>query len=265
MQYDPSPKQMLAIAANNLRMFGVRRTLGDILGYLFTGPPSDLFDRRYGVATSGSVEKAQAGVTDEAALADAIRYVPVPEQVLRSVLAKLERVAPPSEHAFIDLGCGKGRALVMATWLPYQEIHGVELSPRHADLARTNLTSYLANPRGADVRCPRVTVHCANALDFAFPERDLVIFMYRPFKGEVFRGVLDRLQAFHERTGHRVTIAYVCPLEERMLERHAGFVKLHDNQVITEESSWSLWACREAAPLRDPRSDPPRESSDHRG
>jgi hypothetical protein len=34
-------------------MFGVWRTLCDIIGYLFTGPPRDRFDRKYGVATAG--------------------------------------------------------------------------------------------------------------------------------------------------------------------------------------------------------------------
>jgi SAM-dependent methyltransferase len=264
MQYDPTGRQMLAIAANNVRMFGVWRTLGDIIGYLFTGPPRDRFDRTYGVKTSGSVHKAEAGVTDEVALADAVRYVPIPEKVMRNVLAKIQRVVEPRACAFFDLGCGKGRAVVMATWLPFQEVHGVELSPRHADLARANLAGYLANPRRAVVRCTNVTVTCGNALDVEYPRTNLVIFMYRPFKGQVFQGVLDRLHAFHEATGHRVVIAYACPLEERMLERHTGFVKLHDNQVITEESSWNLWECRAAAPLPAPRSDPPRENTDHR-
>jgi len=266
MQYDPSGKQMLAIAANNVRMFGVWRTLGDILGYLLTGPPADRFDRTYGVRTSGSVSKWQAGVTDEVALADAVRYVPVPEKVLRSVLAKVTQVIEPSTAAFVDLGCGKGRGLVMASWLPFQTVHGVELSPQHAELARTNLAGYLAKPRGrAVVRCADVTVHCANALHFDFPNSNLVIFMYRPFKGDVFTGVLDRLHAFHARTGHRVVIAYACPLEERLLEAHPAFTKVHENQVISEEMSWNLWECREAARLPAPHSDRPRENTDHRG
>jgi SAM-dependent methyltransferase len=266
MQYDPSGKQMLTIAANNVRMFGVWRTLGDILGYVLTGPPRDRFDRRYGVKTSGSVTKWQAGITDEAALADAVRYVPVPERVLRSVFAKVQQVIDPSGAAFVDLGCGKGRGVVMATWLPFRQVHGVELSPKHAELAQANLTAYLAQPRGRNaVRCSNVTVHCANALDFEPPDMDLVVFMYRPFKGAVFTGVLDRLNAFHERTGHRVVIAYACPVEERLLELHGAFARIHDNQVISEEMSWALWECRGAAQLQAPRSDPPRESSGHRG
>ncbi len=266
MQYDPSGKQMLAIATNNVRMFGVWRTLGDILGYLFTGPPRDRFDRRYGVQTSGSVSKWQAGVTDEVALADAVRYVPVPEAVLRSALGKVQEVIDPREAAFIDLGCGKGRGLVIASWWPFQQVIGVELSPIHAALARENLAGYIARPRGrAKVLCEDVSVHCANALEYEFPRTHLVIFMYRPFKGAVFTGVLDRLQAHHEQTGHRVVIAYACPIEERLLAHHPAFTKVLDYQVISEEMSWGLWECRAVAPPPAPRIDPPRESTDHRG
>jgi SAM-dependent methyltransferase len=245
MQDDPNPRQMLSIVVNNIRMLGVWRTLGDAIGYLFTAPPRDRFDRTYGVSTSGSVAKWHAGVTDEAALADAVRYVPVPEQVLRSVLAGITRLISPSDAAFIDLGCGKGRALVMASWHPFQSVHGVELSPKHAELARKNVEMYAANPRGGKpIRCSDVRVQCANALDFELPSTNLVVFMYRPFKGKVFTGVLDRLQAFRERTGHRVIIAYGCPLEERLLAQHRGFVHVHENQVISQELSWNLWECQ---------------------
>lgn len=80
MQYDPSPRQMLTIVANNVRMFGVLRTVGDVLGYLFTAPPADRFDLTYGVKTSGAVAKWEAGVAENASHADAVRYVPVPER-----------------------------------------------------------------------------------------------------------------------------------------------------------------------------------------
>jgi SAM-dependent methyltransferase len=259
MASDSASPHKLGIVRENLRMFGLWRTLGDIIGYLFTGPPRDRFDRKYGVVTSGSVDKHQAGVTDAAALADAIKYVPISEQVMRHVLARATQIADPAEVAFVDLGCGKGRALVMASWFPFQAVLGVELSPAHAELAQQNVTAHLAAPRGPKLRCRNLSVACANALHCELPATDLLVFMYRPFKGQVFQGVIDRLHAIAARTGRRVIIAYVCPIEQRMLERHPAFHKLHDYQVIVEEHSWSLWECRpaQAAALpatRDPAS-----------
>jgi len=252
MSAEPTPPQKLSIVRNNLRVFGLWRTLGDIIGYLFTGPPRDRFDRRYGVETSGSVEKTAAGVTDEAALVDAIKYVPISEQVMRDVLAHVTRAVDPPRVSFVDLGCGKGRALVMATWHPFQSILGVELSPRHAELAQRNLTAHLARPRGDKVHCSNVTVTCANALHCDLPATDLLIFMYRPFKGQVFQGVLDRLHELAARTGRRIVIAYVCPVERLMLDRHPAYHKLLDSQVIVDEHRWSLWECRTVATVATP-------------
>ena len=240
----PSEPDKLAIVRTNLQIFGAWRTLGDIIGYLFNRPPRDRFDRKYGVATAGNVEKTDAGVTDEAALADAIRYVPISEQVMRHVLNRATQVLDPATATLVDLGCGKGRAMVMASWYPFQAVRGVELSPQHAARAQRNLAAYLANPRGPDVRCRDLSVACANALHYDLPATNLLVFMYRPFKGQVFQGVLDRLHEFAARTGHRVVIAYVCPAERRMLERHPAFHQLQDHQVISEEHRWSLWECR---------------------
>lgn len=246
MQYDPDTRTKLAIVRNNLRMFGLWRTLVDILGYLFTAPPRDRFDRRYGLETAGAVDKSEAGVTDQAALADAIRYVPIAEKVMLNVMAGATRIARPEDFAFVDLGCGKGRGLVIASWYPFRQIVGVELAARHAELAGRNVARHLADPRGAAVRCRDVAVACENALTWEPPDHDLLVFMYRPFRGQVLRGVLDRLHAFHQRTGRRVVIAYVCPLEEGAFRRHPGFTKVEDHQVIVEEHCWNLWECAAA-------------------
>lgn len=68
--------------------------------------------------------------------------------------------------------------------------------------------------------------------------------MNRPFKGQVFQGVLDRLAAIRDQTGRRVVVVYVCPMEELMLEQHPAFEKLQDHLVIVDEYRWSLWECR---------------------
>ncbi len=247
MPPDPTALQKLGIVRNNLQMFGLWRTVGDVIGHLFTGAPRDRFDRKYGVATSGVVEKAEAGVADPAALADAIRYVPISEQVLRHVLTHATRAAGPRDVSFVDLGCGKGRALIMASWFPFRSVLGVELSPRHAAIAERNVTSHLARPRGPKVQCRDIAVVCANALHCELPDTDLLVFMYRPFKGQVFQGVLDRLHEHAERTGSRIVVAYVCPVERAMLERHPGFGKLAEFPVIFDEHHWSLWECRPTA------------------
>ena len=73
--------------------------------------------------------------------------------------------------------------------------------------------------------------------------------MYPPFIGPVFKEVADSMLRFQANTGHRVLIAYSCPVEELMLQEYSGFVKRTEYQVISMDYSWSLWECQaEEAP-----------------
>ena len=90
---------------------------------------------------------------------------------------------------------------------------------------------------------------CINAADFEFPNTNLLVYMYRPFLGPIFKHVADNIRRFQAASGCRVMIAYSCPNEEVMLEQYSGFVKRTEYQVISMDYSWSLWECQaEEAP-----------------
>jgi SAM-dependent methyltransferase len=243
MEYNPDANEKFKIVLNTYRVFGFWETLKEIVLYLLSQKPADDFDRKYGVVTSGVTESSDAGIADETARSLAVGYVPTREIVIRHILVNTTKDLDLKEYSFIDLGCGKGRALIVAAQLPFKEVIGVELSPLHSEVATANIERYLANPKHVTA-CRNVRVNCANAVDFEFPESDLLIYMYRPFLGPVFRGVADNLRRFQTTTGHRVLIAYACPVEELMLGQYAGFVKRTEYQVISMDYSWSLWECR---------------------
>ena len=84
------------------------------------------FDTTHRVKTSGIVATADLDVA-EADRARARRYQPV----RLGAFAEFMRVLPirHEEFTFIDVGCGKGRALLLASEFPFRRIVGVELSP----------------------------------------------------------------------------------------------------------------------------------------
>lgn len=243
MQFNPGSDEKFQIVLNTYRVFGFWETLKEVILYVLSRKPADDFDRKYGVVTSGEAESSEAGITDETARSLAVAYVPSREIVIRHILHNTTKGLDLKEYSFIDLGCGKGRALIVAAQLPFKEVIGVELSPLHSEVATANIERYLSNPNCA-AACRNVRVNCANALDFECPVSDLLIYMYRPFIGPVFRGVADNLRRFQETTGRRVLIAYSCPVEELMLGQYSGFVKRTEYQVISMDYSWSLWECR---------------------
>jgi len=233
-------QRKLAIALNNYRMFGLWQTTKDALVYLLDRRPDD-FDQKYGVQTSENVEPWEAQIGDDAALANAIRYSPTLEVVMRHILSSVLQGEDARGFSFVDLGCGKGRTLVIASQFPFREVIGVEISRLHATHAEENVQRYLAHPRAAEAPCRRLRVICDNAANLELPDSDILIYMYRPFVGEVFEAVAERLAQLRARSKRRIWIAFSCPHEDYMFARRPDFRMLRQYNVISGEYSWSLW------------------------
>lgn len=139
--------------------------------------------------------------------ADANRYVPSTFALLEAVSARLARELALPSSGFVDLGSGKGKALIGAARAPWRSVRGIELSARlHAiagrNLARLGLAGRVSSEHGN-----------AAALELAPHER--VVYLFNPFTGATLERCLDRIVTAG-RTAPR-WIVYVNPTE------HAAF------------------------------------------
>src|SRR5262249_45426157 len=123
---------------NTLEVLGpvttARATLAELLAPVYE--TDDRFDRRFGTETT-KIVSVRDGQVPQVLREDAANYWPVPESVGHHLLQRL-----PIRHndfVFIDAGCGKGRALLLASMFPFARIVGVEISPVTAEIARKNL------------------------------------------------------------------------------------------------------------------------------
>jgi hypothetical protein len=91
---------------------------------------------------------------------------------------------------FIDLGCGKGRALLMASDCPFRQIVGVELLEELNQAAQKNITGY----RSERQKCFNIESICCDAREFTFPGGPLVLYLFNPFPDYVLRTVLENLR-----------------------------------------------------------------------
>lgn len=79
------------------------------------------FDRRFRVHTRGVVETDQLHLPENRK-EHAVEYLPTSAASLGWLLSRLP--VSHSEYAFIDLGSGKGRMLLVASEFPFQQIEG---------------------------------------------------------------------------------------------------------------------------------------------
>ncbi|MEY2936174.1 MAG: hypothetical protein RL033_6923 [Pseudomonadota bacterium] len=251
MKYTPNTREQLRIVLNNYQVFGARQTLRDAIAYL-TSRGSDTFDERYGVSTalnSGGVAPLQAGIGEASSLDAGHGYEPSDERVMRNILRFVEGQLDVRRFTFIDFGCGKGRVVLMAGDLPFKEVVGVELAPDHCEVARTNIAAYRASAarqRLAKATAP-ASIVCADATRFELPKTDLIAYLFNPFRGAVFRTVLERLAAFQRTEGRQVFLILSNPAMEDLIRENAAFAKRHEVQVISAGNSWNFWECQGAS------------------
>jgi SAM-dependent methyltransferase len=120
------------------------------------------------------------------------------EQIMQAIPVDL------SSFTFIDLGSGKGRALLMASDYPFQRIVGVEFMPDLCRAAQKNIAGYTSDRQ----RYRQIEIICSDARDFQFPLEALVVYLFNPFSEPTFAAVLENLRRSIEQSPRLVYIAY---------------------------------------------------------
>lgn len=166
-------------------------------------PARDAFDKEHGCDTGGIVHPRRLRVNGK-------RYQAADPKIFQEAMAHIP--GDKSHFAFVDLGCGKGRALILASQYGFENIVGVEQSPKLAAVASRNL-------KLLDVDAEIVT---GDASKFAFPSGPLVCFMYNPFGPAVIRTVCEKLQ---RRVGP-LYVVYVNPMHSEALQNSLALEKV---------------------------------------
>lgn len=118
-----------------------------------------------------------------------------------------------SRFTFIDLGSGKGRALMLAAQYPFERIIGVEFSERLVETARRNLGD-------------RAETILADATQYDLPPVPTILFLYNPFQGTVMEAVAERTKASLAAHPRHLTVLYLNPFHVDAWLK-AGFSEAH--------------------------------------
>jgi hypothetical protein len=148
-----------------------------------------------------------------------------------------------SQFTFIDLGAGKGRALLMASAYPFARIIGVEFMPDLCHAAEENIASYSAslsstNHSNDRQKCGQMKMVCLDACDFQFPPDPLVVYLFNPFSEPVFAKVLENLQLSVEQAPRPIYVAYRYTEHEKLLTQSAWLEK------IASTEQWAIYKSR---------------------
>ncbi len=151
-------------------------------------------------------------------------YQPTERELFHEMIDALaERAAINfADFTFLDLGSGKGRALLLASDYPLRRIIGVELLPALHEIAQQNLANY----RSELQKCFVIESICADATDFALPEEPLVIYLFNPFPEAGLRRFLGNLQKSLEASPRPVYIVYHNPQLESVFNESERWTRI---------------------------------------
>ncbi len=168
------------------------------------------FDLQHGTDTGGWLSSGELSGNSLSSLYSTA-YYGVPPSTLRQAIRSLP--IDPAIFTFIDLGCGKGRALLVAAEFAFPRLMGVEIAPELCRVAETNISR---NPDWTS----RAFILNQDAATVQFPISPLLIFLYNPFLAPVLRRALANLEQQLRRAPREVWILYGDnPRYTKVLER----------------------------------------------
>jgi SAM-dependent methyltransferase len=175
------------------------------------------FDLAYAVDTSGLIGGEDLPTPHPNAFWSTAYYAIAPS-IFDQLIHELEfRMAPDwSAFTFLDLGSGKGRALMLASRLPFRAILGVEISPDLVRISQRNLVNFSAPWQ----KCRTLEAREGDVTSFDLPPTPLVIYLYHPFATPALDAFLDNLERSLQNDPREALLLYFNPALDQVFARH---------------------------------------------
>jgi len=206
-----------AVASFRKRGFaGTVRLFPGFVAASFRGDPDKRFDRRFHVDTAGILKPVE--LQSNPRFEHSNWYAPTAKTSFFRMLRQTK--VDFRNFVFIDFGCGKGKALLLASQLPFKQIVGIELWSELLSVAEENLKSYSGKRR-----CNAFQLHYMDASEFQIPSEPGIYYFFDPFREEVMLKVLENMRRSLAAAPREVYVIYCEPGRPDILDQ-SGFLTL---------------------------------------
>jgi hypothetical protein len=190
-------------------------------------PAIHSFDLLHGTDTSGLIPGSVIAQGTRAKPSELTAYYGVAPSILHGLLdIWLHRTSPqPIEKTvFLDVGAGKGRAMLLASQFPFLRVEGVELNPNLASIAAANISLW-HNDLQAEALSP-LTLHHADATTHPLPPEPTLAFLFHPFELPILRRFLRHIETSQATHSRAFDLLYANAEHGSLLDRHPAFIRL---------------------------------------
>lgn len=140
--------------------------------------------------------------------------------VLHQVFTEMNKF--PHQYSFIDYGCGKGRAMIVAAKEGFKNVSGIDLAEELCIVATKNIEIVAK-------RFPATTfsVFHANATSYQSIDSFDVFYFFNPFGRQVMSAVVEQIKLSQERKPRVIYAIYINPQFFDCLI-HEGFAMVYE-------------------------------------
>jgi len=185
------------------------------------------FDILHATDTSGLIPGKVIAQGTGVKVEELTAYYGVAPSILHGLLdIWLDRTSPePIEKTvFLDVGAGKGRAMLLASQFPFLRVEGVELNAELAHIAQSNIALWRNDPL-AEALAP-LTLHHADATKHPLPTESTLAFLFHPFELPILRRFLRHVEASLAAHPRPFDLLYANAEHGSLLDRHPAFTRL---------------------------------------
>lgn len=172
-------------------------------------------EKKYQLNTTGADELKSLEKKD-IDISHATIYMPASYDLLEEIFKEAD--INSAKH-FVDIGCGKGRAMCVAANNGVKKITGIDFSKELCNAAKVNLEH-------TKKRIPELEYKLINNDAFYFdipPDADC-IFMFNPFDEIIMKGVVKNIEKSIRQSPRKIKIIYLNPLQKDLFIK-AGYVE----------------------------------------
>jgi predicted RNA methylase len=190
--------------------------------------PQHPFDAEHGTETGG-LTPGRALATGHAHDRHNTAYYGIAPSLFRSLIAQWKQTRPPHplrQYTFVDIGAGKGRAMLLASEFNFREVVGVELHPDLARRCRRNLRLWQTAHPAARLRL----VH-GDATEFIFPPGPCVAYLFNPFGAPVLRRLLRQMEKQFADRPNDLDLLYVNHERQSVIVNYGSYQQLWRGNV----------------------------------
>jgi len=215
-------RQKAEYALNRVRFLTKQRGVINTCKFIYS---RYLYFFKYRINLAGVMTPQELNIQDKGAC----NYEPIAHYTFNRMLKNINFCW--HESTFVDFGCGKGAAILLATRYNFKRYIGVELSPLLVDDCRKNIQKFIGN-RVLDYKI----VHC-NAADYLIEDDVNVFYFFNPFAPSVLKSVLDNIELSLIKRHRKIIILYCNGVDlSLMLDRGYKIVYSEDVDPITRYS-----------------------------